>query len=91
MTEHDAAREAKHALLSGRFGREDSFQISVRWQDDTESHDRRPIGYGWSMGELRITVAGVTVTASSRGDQSQSFVGWYLAPLFGNRVPARTR
>ena len=82
MTEHDAAREAKHAVLGGRFGHEDSFQISVRWKDDTESPDRRPIGYGWSMGELRITVAGVTITASSRGDHSQSFVGWYLAPLF---------
>lgn len=83
MTEdNDAHRETKHALLGRHFGHEDSFQIGVRWKGDTESPERRPIGYGWSMGELKITVAGVTVTASSRGDQSQSFVGWYLAPLF---------
>lgn len=81
MIEDDRASEAKHAILSRRFGDAGVFQVSARWAKDREPIARRPAGYGWSMGELGIEVRGVSLTATCVGDHGQPFVGWYLAPF----------
>ena len=81
MTEDDSVREAKLALNGPHFGDAGLFRVSARWAKDRDSIPRRPADYGWSMGELRIDVLGVTLTATHVGDHAQSFVGWYLAPL----------
>lgn len=67
-----------------RFGRPDRFSLAVRWTEDSEPRARRPAGFGWSMGDLRIDVAGQSITRSRRGegDQTQWHVGWYLLPFF---------
>lgn len=64
------------------FGNPARFEIAVRWADDAEPRARRPAGYGWSMGNVRITVANHALTRSRRGAGEQGHVGWYLAPLF---------
>ena len=81
MTEDGKASEAKHAIVAQRFGDAGPFQVSARWANDLEPPARRPVGYGWSMGELGIEVLGVSLTATRVGDHTQSFVGWYLAPF----------
>lgn len=63
------------------FGRPDRFGISVRWAEDTAPPKRRPADYGWSMGHIAITVAGVSLTAVRVGEERQDHVGWYLGPL----------
>lgn len=65
-----------------RFGDPARFEIAVRWARDTEPRSRRPAGFGWSMGDLRVTVAGMAITRSQRNAASQDHVGWYLAPFF---------
>ena len=55
--------------------------LEIGWVEDRELPQRRPAGYGWSMGRLTIHIAGVNVTATRLGDRAQSFVGWYLAPF----------
>lgn len=64
------------------FGDAARFEIAVRWTGDSESRARRPAAHGWSMGDLRITVADHVLTRSGRGDYPQMHVGWYLAPVF---------
>jgi Zn-dependent peptidase ImmA (M78 family) len=64
-----------------RFGKADKFEIRIGWTEDTESLARRPSKHGWSMGDLEVTVAGVSLTASRVGNDRQSHVGWYLAPM----------
>ncbi len=64
------------------FGTPERFEIAVRWTRDAEPRARRPSGYGWSMGDLRITVANHVLTGSRRGLHQQEHIGWYLAPLF---------
>ena len=81
MTEDDNASEAKHVSLGQRFGDAGPFRVVARWVDDPQPTGRRPVGYGWSMGELGIEVLGVSLTATHVGDHAQSFVGWYLAPF----------
>lgn len=81
MTEDDNASEPKHTVLGRRFGHPGPFRISARWAKDHEPIARRPVGYGWSMGELGIEVLGRSLTATRVGDRAQSFVGWYLAPF----------
>lgn len=63
------------------FGNPARFEIAVRWTSDAEPRARRPAGYGWSMGDLQITVAGHVLTSSRRGAVNQKHIGWYLAPL----------
>lgn len=63
------------------FGNPERFEIAVRWTSDAEPRAGRPAAYGWSMGDLRITVANHVLTASRRGKNSQTHVGWYLAPV----------
>lgn len=60
------------------FGNPSRFEVAVRWARDSESRDKLPARHGWSMGDIRITIAGQIVTQSTRGKH----VGWYLAPLF---------
>jgi Zn-dependent peptidase ImmA (M78 family) len=64
------------------FGDQRRFEIAVRWTRDAEPRLRRPATHGWSMGDLRITVANRVLTRSSRGGAQQDHVGWYLAPFF---------
>jgi len=64
------------------FGAPERFEIAVRWTRDAESRAHRPAAHGWSMGDLRITVANRTLTHSSRGGRQQKHVGWYLGPVF---------
>lgn len=64
-----------------RFGRPEALEVAVRWADDTEPPERRPSGHGWSMGRIRIVVAGENLTASALRGEQQSYVGWYLSPL----------
>lgn len=62
------------------FGREETFAVSVRWLEDEAPIDSRPKGYGWSLGELKLFVAGQQITAS-RGGNSRHGVRWYLSPV----------
>lgn len=63
------------------FGTPDRFEISLRWRSDFEKRSRRPADYGWSVGDLRIIVAGQNLTKNFRGVASQSFASWYLFPI----------
>jgi Zn-dependent peptidase ImmA (M78 family) len=65
-----------------RFGDPARFEIAMRWVGDAEPRARRPASYGWSMGDLVLTVGGATITRSRRGAATQHHVGWYLAPFF---------
>jgi Zn-dependent peptidase ImmA (M78 family) len=62
------------------FGDPPRFQIALRWVEDDAPAQRRPARHGWSMGQLTIMVAGVSLTASTLGDDRQEHVGWYLSP-----------
>ena len=64
-----------------RFGDTATVQICIRWVDDCEPPERRPVAYGWSMGQLTVHVASVNVTATRLGTEQQPYVGWYLAPF----------
>ncbi|MDC7784264.1 ImmA/IrrE family metallo-endopeptidase [Rhodoplanes sp. TEM] len=64
-----------------RFGDPQRFSIAVRWVRDSEPRERRPADHGWSMGDLRIDVAGRNITQSLQGTQPKAHVGWYLSPL----------
>ena len=64
-----------------RFGDPAKVELGIRWVDDPEPPERRPAGYGWSMGQLTIRVAGMNVTATTLGGEQQTYVGWYLAPF----------
>lgn len=63
------------------FGSPDRFAISVRWRGDQEPLARRPLGYGWSIGDLKIEIGGRVLTRHKRGAASQAFVSWYLLPI----------
>lgn len=65
-----------------RFGDPARFEIAVRWKGDAEPRSRRPGAYGWSMGDVSLTIGGQVITRSRRGAAPQSHVGWYLGPLF---------
>ena len=64
-----------------QFGSSTKVELGIQWVDDPEPPERRPAGYGWSMGQLTIRVAGVNVTATTQDGKQQPYVGWYLAPL----------
>lgn len=64
-----------------RFGRADKFEVAVKWTKDVEPVGRRPSGYGWSMGQIELIVAGINLTASRMNNDHQPYVGWYLAPM----------
>jgi Zn-dependent peptidase ImmA (M78 family) len=65
------------------FGDPEKLAISVRWVRDSEPRSRRPAHFGWSIGDLKITIVGHTITQSRRGSSThQSYASWYLFPLF---------
>lgn len=64
------------------FGDPARFEISVRWRRDAERRERRPAGYGWSVGDLRLVVGGHNLTRNARGPVGQGYVSWYLLPFF---------
>ncbi len=64
-----------------RFGQAEKFEIAIQWVEDRDPPARRPAGYGWSMGHVELTVAGVNLTSNRVDQDQQSYVGWYLAPL----------
>lgn len=64
-----------------RAGDPDAFEISIRWLVDPDPPRERPAGYGWSMGELVLTVAGRVITEMTTPMGSAPGVLWYLAPL----------
>ncbi|HEX8379945.1 MAG TPA: ImmA/IrrE family metallo-endopeptidase [Allosphingosinicella sp.] len=63
------------------FGDPSRFEIALRWRGDMEPRARRPSSYGWSTGDMRITVAGSSITGNARGAARQSYVSWYLLPV----------
>lgn len=63
------------------FGDPNRFEIAMRWRKDAEPRSRRPADYGWSIGDLRLTVGGTTLTGNANGQSTQSFVSWYLLPI----------
>lgn len=64
------------------FGDPARFAIAVRWAADSEPLAHRPARYGWSMGDLKIIIAGRTITRSRRRSTLQSHASWYLFPIF---------
>lgn len=64
------------------FGEPGLFQIGLRWTNDSEARQYRPLNHGWSVGDLMIVVADQNLTSSERGKSKQRYVGWYLSPLF---------
>ena len=81
MANEDQANADRRHNEGRSFGQAGRFELELRWVDDKEPVRRRPVGYGWSMGELRISVAGVALTATRVGDHTQSHIRWYLAPV----------
>lgn len=53
----------------------------LRWRGDMEPRARRPATYGWSIGDLKISIAGVSLTSNMRGAARQQHVSWYLLPI----------
>ena len=64
-----------------RFGNPAKIEIGIRWVDDSEPQGLRPARYGWSMGQLDLRVAGVSVAATTLNGKRQPYVGWYLSPF----------
>lgn len=64
-----------------KFGDSDRFEISARLLEDRESRDRLPKAYGWSMGELRVKVGGVTLTEHCIQGEPRDAIQWYLGPV----------
>ncbi|GAD10082.1 hypothetical protein GFGA_1c0796 [Gluconobacter frateurii NBRC 103465] len=63
------------------FGDPSRFEIAMRWREDSEPRHRRPTNYGWSMGDLRLTVGGTVLTSNVNGQGTQPYVSWYLLPI----------
>jgi hypothetical protein len=65
------------------FGQPEKFAISVRWATDSEPRSRRPAHFGWSIGDLKITIGTHNITQSGHGAvTAQSHSSWYLFPFF---------
>lgn len=64
------------------FGTPDRFEIGIRTRLQRDPMERWPKGYGWSLGDLRITVGRRVLTENLRGAVRRSYVSWYLLPLF---------
>lgn len=64
-----------------RFGDPKRFEIAARWHEDQEPRERLPEEFGWSMGELRITVGGIVLTDHRMHDNNRDAIQWYLGPV----------
>ena len=64
------------------FGDPARFEIAIRWRRDDEPRSRRPAAHGWSMGDLKITVANRILTQNKRGKDVRPHISWYLSPFF---------
>lgn len=64
-----------------RFGDPRRFEIAACWRDDPEPRDRRPAEFGWSMGELRISLLGIVLTGHRIHGRNRDAVHWYLGPV----------
>ncbi|MCP3736498.1 ImmA/IrrE family metallo-endopeptidase [Sphingomonas sp. RP10(2022)] len=65
------------------FGYRDRFEIAIRPARHRDPIDRRPQGYGWLLGDLKLTVGGRILTQHQRdGQPRRDHVTWYLLPLF---------
>lgn len=64
------------------FGRADRFEIALRGRRQRDTVDRRPVGHGWSLGDLRITVAGRVLTENVHNGHRRDHTTWYLLPIF---------
>ena len=81
MVDGSEARGTGYEAQLRRFGQTGRFELGLRWVEDEEPVRRRPVGYGWSMGELQISVAGVPLTGTRLGSHARSYVRWYVAPV----------
>ena len=64
------------------FGTSTRFHIRLGWRIDPEPAERRPVGHGWSIGTLALTVAGRNLMSHRVQDHSQDSICWFLGPLF---------
>ena len=64
-----------------KFGDHERFEIAARWLEDREPRDQLPKEFGWSMGELRISVGGVSLTEHQLHGQHHDAIRWYLGPV----------
>lgn len=62
------------------FGDPEYIQIAARWVND-EERSSLPKRYGWSMGDLKITVAGHVLTRNNTNGDPVDYMSWYLMPL----------
>ncbi|WP_294338239.1 ImmA/IrrE family metallo-endopeptidase [uncultured Sphingomonas sp.] len=63
------------------FGDPSRFEIAMRWRSDAEPRQRRPAEYGWSMGDLRLTIGNTVLSGNATGESPREFVSWYLLPI----------
>lgn len=63
------------------FGDPSRFEIAMRWRSDAEPRHRRPAEYGWSIGDLRLTVGDTILTGNTIGESPRDFISWYLLPI----------
>lgn len=63
------------------FGDPEHIQIAARWINDDEERSLLPKRYGWSMGDLKITVAGHVLTRNHTNGDTADYMSWYLLPL----------
>lgn len=64
-----------------KFGDPERFEIAARWLEDREPRDHLPKEFGWSMGELRISAGGVSLTEHQTHGQQHDAIRWYLGPV----------
>lgn len=63
------------------FGSPNRFEIAIRSRRQRRPEDW-PLGYGWSLGDLRLTIGGHVITRNVHNGQSSDFSTWYLLPIF---------
>lgn len=65
------------------FGDRARLEIAIRPSRHRDPMDRWPKGYGWLLGDFKLTVAGRVLTQHQRDERApQDHVTWYLFPLF---------
>ncbi|SCX57398.1 protein of unknown function [Variovorax sp. EL159] len=64
-----------------KFGNPERFEISAQWLRDAEPRELLPKDFGWSMGELKIVVGGVSLTDHQIHGEQKDAIRWYLGPV----------